>query len=41
MSRSIEGVLNRLTIWEMTEPEHDAAPELVTLGWNSSKADQV
>jgi len=41
VSRSIEEVLNRLTIWEMTEPEHDAAPELVTLGWNSSKADQV
>ena len=41
VSRSIEEVLNRLTIWEMTEPEHDATPELVTLGWNSSKADQV
>ncbi len=41
VSRSIEEVLNRLTIWEMTEPEHDATPELVTLGWTSSKADQV
>ncbi len=42
VSRSIEEVLNRLTIWEMTEPEHDATPpELVTLGWNSNKADQV
>jgi Rrf2 family protein len=41
VSRSIEEVLNRLTIWEMTEPEHDAAPDLVTLGWTSSKADQV
>ena len=41
VSRSIEEVLNRLTIWEMTEPEHDSAPELVTLGWTASKADQV
>ncbi len=41
VSRSIEEVLNRLTIWEMTEPEHESAPELVTLGWNASKADQV
>jgi len=41
VGRSIEEVLNRLTIWEMTEPEHDATPELVTLGWNSSKAQQV
>jgi Rrf2 family protein len=38
VSRSIEEVLNRLTIWEMTEPEHDAAPDLVTLGWISGKA---
>jgi len=41
VSRSIEEVLNRLTIWEMTEPEHGAVPELVTLGWNSTKAEQV
>jgi len=41
VGRSIEQVLNRLTIWEMTEPEHDTAPELVTLGWTRSKADQV
>ena len=41
VSRSIEEVLNRLTIWEMTEPEHEVTAELVTLGWNSSKADQV
>src|SRR5271165_27368 len=41
VSRSIEEVLNRLTIWEMTEPEHDSAPELVTLGWTTSKAHQV
>src|SRR6266567_4545996 len=33
VSRSIEEVLNRLTIWEMTEPEQESAPELVTLGW--------
>ena len=38
VSRSIEEVLNRLTIWEMTEPEHDAPPELVNLAWTSSKA---
>jgi Rrf2 family protein len=41
VSRSIEEVLNRLTIWEMTEPERDATPELVTLGWTSRKAEQV
>ena len=41
VGRSIEQVLNRLTIWEMTEPEHEAAPELVHLGWTASKADQV
>jgi Rrf2 family protein len=41
VSRSIEEVLNRLTIWEMTEPEHESAPELVTLGWRNSEADQV
>ena len=27
VSRSIEEVLNRLTIWEMTEPEHESAPD--------------
>jgi Rrf2 family protein len=32
VSRSIEEVLNRLTIWEMTEREHGPAKELVTLG---------
>lgn len=41
VSRSIEDVLNRLTIWEMTEPEQAPAPELITLGWNASKAEQV
>lgn len=41
VSRSIEDVLNRLTIWEMTEPEHESAPDLVTLGWTASKAEQV
>ena len=41
VSRSIEEVLNRLTIWEMTEPEHEPVPELVPLGWHSRKADQV
>jgi Rrf2 family protein len=41
VSRSIEEVLNRLTIWEMTEPEQEPVPELVTLGWTSSKAQQV
>ena len=41
VSRSIEEVLSRLTIWEMTEPEHESVPELVTLGWSTSKADQV
>ena len=32
VSRSIEEVLSKLTIWEMTEPEHEGLPELVTLG---------
>jgi Rrf2 family protein len=34
VSRSIEEVLNRLTIWEMTEPDlaTEIATELVTLG---------
>ncbi len=41
VGRSIEEVLNRLTIWEMTEPEHESARELVTLGWTTSKAEQV
>ena len=40
VSRSIEEVLNRLTIWEMTEPEPEAPPELVTLGWTSERAEQ-
>ena len=39
VSRSIEEVLNRLTIWEMTEPEHESAPDLVTLGWTPNKID--
>jgi Rrf2 family protein len=38
VSRTIEDVLNRLTIWDMTEPEPDSPPELVTLGWTSNKA---
>lgn len=38
VSRSIEDVLNRLTIWEMTEPEPESAPELITLGWAGKPA---
>jgi Rrf2 family protein len=41
VSRRIEEILDQLTIWELTEPEHESAQELVTLGWRSSKADQV
>ena len=43
VSRSIEEVLNRLTIWEMTEPEAEAEPmtELVTLGWKREKRAEV
>ncbi|HZL67063.1 MAG TPA: Rrf2 family transcriptional regulator [Candidatus Limnocylindrales bacterium] len=41
VSRSIEEVLNRLTIWEMTEPEHESAPDLVTLGWTPNKIEHV
>jgi len=41
VSRSIEEVLNRLTIWEMTEPEHDSTPDLVTLGWTPNKIEHV
>jgi Rrf2 family protein len=40
VSRSIEDVLNKLTIWEMTEPEQEPAPELVTLGWTTEKLQQ-
>jgi Rrf2 family protein len=40
VSRSIEEVLNKLTIWDMTEPEHDSTPELVTLGWTAEKLQQ-
>lgn len=32
VSHSIQEVLDRLTIWEMTEPEHLIAPEGVRLG---------
>jgi hypothetical protein len=35
VSRTIEDVLNKLTIWEMTESEHEPSPELVTLGAGS------
>jgi Rrf2 family protein len=41
VSRTIEEILDRLTIWELTEPEHNSAPELVALGGRSSKADQA
>jgi Rrf2 family protein len=43
VSRSIEEVLNRLTIWEMTEPdqEPESASELVTLGSERNKVTQV
>lgn len=43
VSRSIEEVLNRLTIWEMTEPDAETEPatELVTLGWTRDKSAQV
>lgn len=40
VSRSIEDVLSKLTIWEMTEPEHEPSPELVTLGW-TARAEQL
>ena len=39
VSRTIEDVLNKLTIWDMTESEHEPAPELVTLGWQANKED--
>ncbi len=41
VSRSIEEVLGRLTIWEMTEPEPQPASALVRLEWLSSKAEQA
>jgi Rrf2 family protein len=41
VSRTIEEVLNKLTIWDMTEPEHESAPELVSLGWPSNEAEKV
>jgi len=33
VSRSIEEVLDRLTIWEMTEPEHGTPPRAVSMAW--------
>src|SRR5271165_4675495 len=41
VSRTIEEVLNKLSIWDMTEHEVDTTPELVTLGWPSDKAHEV
>jgi Rrf2 family protein len=41
VSRTIEEVLNKLTIWDMTESEPEPAPELVTLGWPSDKVEQI
>ena len=41
VSRTIEEVLSKLTIWDMTEPEPESSPELVTLGWPSDKAEKV
>jgi Rrf2 family protein len=41
VSRTIEEVLNGLTIWDMTEHDHEPSPELVTLGWQSGKAEEV
>jgi len=41
VSRAIEEVLNKLTIWDMTEAEPEPAAELVTLGWPSEKANEV
>jgi Rrf2 family protein len=41
VSRAIEEVLNKLTIWDMTESEPEPAAELVTLGWPSEKANEV
>jgi FeS assembly SUF system regulator len=35
VSRSIEEVLERLTIWEMTGPKHAPAPKVVSIGWIS------
>ena len=41
VSRTIEAVLNKLTIWDMTEPEPEVPRELVSLGWPSDKSDKV
>jgi hypothetical protein len=41
VSRTIEEVLNKLTIWDMTDAEPELAPELVTLGWQSGKVEKV
>ena len=41
VSRTIEEVLNKLTIWDMTDAEPEPAPELVTLGWQSGKVEKV
>jgi Rrf2 family protein len=41
VSRSIEAVLDRLTIWEMTEPDSEAAPKLVPLARPAKKLARV
>jgi Rrf2 family protein len=40
VSRTIEEVLNKLTIWDMTDSEQES-PELVTLGWQSGKGEEA
>ena len=41
VSRSIEEVLGRLTLWEMSEAEPKPAAQLVTLGWMPEKNKQA
>ena len=41
VSRTIEEVLNKLTIWDMTEPDTESPSELVTLGWRSGPEEKV
>jgi Rrf2 family protein len=41
VSRSIEEVLQKVTIWDLTEPEPETTPELVTLGSMQHKPAQA
>lgn len=41
VSRTIEDVLNKLTIWDMTDHEQEPTAELVMLGWQPGKVQEA